>query len=73
MAEKKPISKSYLDLKSKVWDTGLCSGCGACIAVCPADALYFETGGDSTPEAAITVKLLLMMCPVEPAMKCAEA
>ena len=48
MAEKKPISKSYLDLKSKVWDTGLCSGCGACIAVCPADALYFETGGDST-------------------------
>lgn len=48
MAEKKPISKTYLDLKSKVWDTSLCSGCGACIAVCPADALYFETGGDST-------------------------
>ncbi|AKB30183.1 Coenzyme F420 hydrogenase subunit beta [Methanosarcina siciliae C2J] len=48
MAENKPISKSYIDLKSKVWDTGLCSGCGACVAVCPADSLYFETGGEST-------------------------
>lgn len=47
MAENKPVSKSYLDLKSKVWDEGLCSGCGACVAVCPADALYFEIGGDS--------------------------
>lgn len=47
MAEDKKISKNYLDLKSKVWDEGLCSGCGACIAVCPADALYFEIGGDS--------------------------
>src|SRR5674476_33519 len=48
MAEQKPVSKNYFDLKSKVWDEGLCSGCGACIAVCPADALYFETGGNST-------------------------
>jgi coenzyme F420 hydrogenase subunit beta len=35
---------SYLDLKARVWDTGKCSGCGACIAVCPADALYFDEG-----------------------------
>lgn len=35
---------SYLDLKAGVWDTGKCSGCGACVAVCPADALYFEEG-----------------------------
>jgi coenzyme F420 hydrogenase subunit beta len=47
MAEQKPISNNYLDLKEKVWDENLCSGCGACVAVCPADALYFETGGDS--------------------------
>jgi len=36
--------KSYLDLKSEVWDTGRCSGCGACVAVCPADALSFDEG-----------------------------
>jgi coenzyme F420 hydrogenase subunit beta len=37
-------AKSYLDLKSEVWDTGKCSGCGACVAVCPADALFFREG-----------------------------
>jgi coenzyme F420 hydrogenase subunit beta len=37
-------AKSYLDLKSEVWDTGKCSGCGACVAVCPADALFFSEG-----------------------------
>jgi coenzyme F420 hydrogenase subunit beta len=37
-------AKSYLDLKNEVWDTGRCSGCGACIAVCPADSLSFEEG-----------------------------
>jgi coenzyme F420 hydrogenase subunit beta len=36
--------KSYLDLKQEVWDTGRCSGCGACIAVCPADSLSFDEG-----------------------------
>ena len=36
--------KSYLDLKSGVWDEGLCSGCGACVAVCPADSLSFPEG-----------------------------
>jgi coenzyme F420 hydrogenase subunit beta len=35
---------SYLNLKTRVWDTGKCSGCGACVAVCPADALFFEEG-----------------------------
>lgn len=47
MAEQKSISKNYLDLKSRVWDEKICSGCGACIAVCPADALYFEIGTNS--------------------------
>jgi len=37
-------AKSYLDLKSDVWDTGKCSGCGACVAVCPADAISFDEG-----------------------------
>ncbi len=36
--------KNYLDLKNEVWDTGKCSGCGACVAVCPADALSFAEG-----------------------------
>jgi len=36
--------KSYLDLKKEVWDTHKCSGCGACVAVCPADALSFAEG-----------------------------
>src|SRR5512136_400021 len=37
-------AKSYIDLKNEVWDTGRCSGCGACVAVCPSDALTFDTG-----------------------------
>jgi coenzyme F420 hydrogenase subunit beta len=37
-------AKTYLDLKSEVWDTGKCSGCGACVAVCPADAISFAEG-----------------------------
>jgi coenzyme F420 hydrogenase subunit beta len=37
-------AKNYLDLKSEVWDTGRCSGCGACVAVCPADSLSFAEG-----------------------------
>jgi coenzyme F420 hydrogenase subunit beta len=36
--------KSYVDLKTDVWDTRRCSGCGACVAICPADALYFDEG-----------------------------
>ncbi len=37
-------AKTYIDLKREVWDTGRCSGCGACIAVCPADSLTFDSG-----------------------------
>ncbi len=36
--------KSYLDLEREVWDTSRCSGCGACVAVCPADSLSFDEG-----------------------------
>lgn len=32
--------KTYTALQEEVWDAGICSGCGACVAVCPADALY---------------------------------
>jgi coenzyme F420 hydrogenase subunit beta len=38
--------KTYRDLKQDVWDAGLCSGCGACVAVCPADGLFFEACGE---------------------------
>lgn len=38
--------KSYADLKREVWDTGLCARCGACVAVCPADSLFFARGGE---------------------------
>ena len=37
-------AKSYLDLKSEVWDEKICSGCGACVAICPADSLSFPEG-----------------------------
>ncbi|CAB3288637.1 Coenzyme F420-dependent oxidoreductase [Methanocaldococcus lauensis] len=33
--------KSYKNLKEEVWDTNRCSGCGACVAVCPVNNLYF--------------------------------
>lgn len=36
-----PEKKSYKKLKEEVWDAGTCSGCGGCVAVCPADALFF--------------------------------
>jgi coenzyme F420 hydrogenase subunit beta len=37
-------AKTSLDLKREVWDTGRCSGCGACVAVCPGDSLSFDEG-----------------------------
>jgi coenzyme F420 hydrogenase subunit beta len=37
--------KSYKDLKAEVWDRGICAGCGACVAVCPADAICFGASG----------------------------
>jgi coenzyme F420 hydrogenase subunit beta len=36
--------KTSLDLKKEVWETGRCSGCGGCVAVCPGDSLTFEEG-----------------------------
>lgn len=42
--------RSYRDLKTLVWDRGICAGCGACVAVCPADAICFgESGGTPCP------------------------
>ncbi len=43
-------TKSFKDLEAAVWVTGLCSGCGACVAVCPADALRFAPGEIDAPE-----------------------
>lgn len=40
---------SFQDLKSAVWDRGICSGCGACAAVCPADAIRMDAGA-AVPE-----------------------
>jgi coenzyme F420 hydrogenase subunit beta len=49
--------KTYRDLKKDVWDAGLCSGCGACTAVCPSDGLYFEAGkGAASPVSTGTCK-----------------
>ena len=42
--------KSYNDLRREVWETDRCSGCGACIAVCPADALFFPPEEDKHPQ-----------------------
>lgn len=43
--------KSYQDLKSEVWEKDMCAGCGACVAVCPADVIVFsESGTAATPE-----------------------
>ena len=49
--------KTYRDLKKDVWDAGLCSGCGACVAVCPAEALFFAAGkGEKSPVSTGTCK-----------------
>ncbi len=40
--------KTYQDLKKEVWETGSCSGCGGCVAVCPADAITFREIGDTS-------------------------
>jgi coenzyme F420 hydrogenase subunit beta len=36
----------YTDLKREVWDTEMCSGCGACVGSCPLEALHFR-GADN--------------------------
>jgi coenzyme F420 hydrogenase subunit beta len=38
------VAKTYRDLKKEVWDEGRCAGCGACVAVCPADAFTYPGG-----------------------------
>ena len=40
--------KSYQDLKSEVWEKDLCAGCGACVAICPADVIIFSESGTAT-------------------------
>jgi len=37
---------SYKDLQREVWDTEKCCGCGACVGVCPTEALYFNEETD---------------------------
>ena len=45
--------KTFTSLKEEVWDEGICSGCGACVAVCPADALFFsDEPGISHPDSS---------------------
>lgn len=39
--------RSYKDLSGAVWEKDLCAGCGACVAVCPADALCMSSGTGS--------------------------
>ncbi len=48
--------RSYKDLRREVWDTNRCCGCGACIAVCPADALIFTPEENSHPYNRIYCK-----------------
>ncbi|MDD1673434.1 MAG: Coenzyme F420 hydrogenase/dehydrogenase, beta subunit C-terminal domain [Methanomicrobiales archaeon] len=38
------MAKNYQDLKKEVWEEEKCAGCGACIAICPADAFVFSPG-----------------------------
>ena len=42
-------TKTFKNLEAEVWTTDLCSGCGACVAVCPADALRFVPGKTDAP------------------------
>ncbi len=41
---------SYEDLRREVWEAGRCCGCGACVAVCPADAIVFTAEHNTHPE-----------------------
>ncbi|MDD4254561.1 MAG: Coenzyme F420 hydrogenase/dehydrogenase, beta subunit C-terminal domain [Methanofollis sp.] len=49
--------KSYKDLEAEVWETGRCARCGACIAVCPADALSFPENAHGHPVSSSYCKM----------------
>lgn len=36
--------ETFARLRREVWEGGRCAGCGACLAVCPADAFSFPEG-----------------------------
>jgi len=38
--------KTYRELKSEVWDTLKCAGCGACVASCPLNAIHYPEGSE---------------------------
>ncbi len=40
---------SYKDLKERVWDAEKCCGCGACVGVCPTEALFFDSNEATSP------------------------
>jgi coenzyme F420 hydrogenase subunit beta len=56
-----------IDLKSSVIDCGLCCGCGACVGVCPADALSIDIDVFHEPVAdeseCTDCGLCLKVCP----------
>jgi coenzyme F420 hydrogenase subunit beta len=54
--------KSYLNLKEEVWDKNICSGCGACVAVCPVDNIYFK---EDSPVKFVCDECACIIAPVE--------
>ncbi|MBW9222368.1 Coenzyme F420 hydrogenase/dehydrogenase, beta subunit C-terminal domain [Methanothermococcus sp. SCGC AD-155-C09] len=54
--------KSYLNLKEEVWDKNICSGCGACVAVCPVDNIYFK---EESPVKFLCDECACIIVPVE--------
>jgi len=53
---------SYLNLKEEVWDKNICSGCGACVSVCPVDNIYFK---EDSPIKFICDECACIISPVE--------
>jgi coenzyme F420 hydrogenase subunit beta len=52
--------KSYLNLKEEVWDKNICSGCGACVAVCPVENIYFKQ------QSPVKFECELCACTIDP-------